>query len=114
MSSNIEITLKCIHCKRDFIAKTTKTRYCSKRCNATHYKRLQMDEKIIAARDRSRIPKEDRTWLSIPETAFALGVSERTIFRLMRKVKLIPIRIGRRVIIPKSEIIKFSKYVNQH
>lgn len=106
MSSNIEITLKCIHCKRGFIAKTTKTRYCSKRCNSTHYKQLKRDEKVIAVKSKNSMPKEERAWLSIPETAFMLGVCERTVFRLIVKNKIKPIRIGRRVIIPKIEITK--------
>lgn len=106
MSSNIQITRKCINCKKNFIAKKTTTRYCSHHCNQIHYKKQQTKDKIATASRNISIPKNDRTWLTIPESASMLGISERTIFRLIAKNEIQPLKIGRRVIIPKTEIIK--------
>lgn len=38
MSSNIEVVRICEYCKNDFIAKTTRTRYCSHLYNSRDYK----------------------------------------------------------------------------
>ena len=46
MSSNIEIERICQHCNKDFIAKTTVTRYCSDDCAKRAYKARKRAEKI--------------------------------------------------------------------
>lgn len=38
MHSKIRLTKTCDNCGNEFTAKTTKTRYCSHRCNKQHYK----------------------------------------------------------------------------
>ncbi len=106
MSSNIQITKKCIYCKEKFIAKKVTTKYCSHRCNQIHYKKKQVKRKIEASKRKITIPQEERFWLSIPEAAALFNISERTLFRMMNKNEIMPLRIGRRVIIPKSELLK--------
>lgn len=46
MSSNIQVERICLYCNSKFIARTTKTKYCSHRCNSRHYKQLAKEEKI--------------------------------------------------------------------
>lgn len=46
MSSNIEVTRICEHCKKQFTAKTTRTRYCSPICNSRGYKSLERKGKV--------------------------------------------------------------------
>jgi endogenous inhibitor of DNA gyrase (YacG/DUF329 family) len=38
MSSNIQVQRICQHCGKEFTARTTKTLYCSHRCNSADYK----------------------------------------------------------------------------
>ncbi len=46
MSSKIEVIRICEHCKNQFTAKTTRTRYCSPICNSRGYKALVRKGKV--------------------------------------------------------------------
>ncbi|RTZ03525.1 hypothetical protein EKM02_01445 [Flavobacterium sp. RSP49] len=46
MSSNIEVIRICEHCKKQFTARTTRTRYCSHICNSRGYKSLVRKGKV--------------------------------------------------------------------
>lgn len=46
MSSNISVTRICEACGEEFIAKTTKTRFCSPSCNKRYYKAQQRSLKV--------------------------------------------------------------------
>jgi len=47
---------------------------------------------------------DNRISLSISETAYALGISPRTVERLVAKGEIKSKRVGRRVLIPRSDI----------
>ena len=47
---------------------------------------------------------ENRVAFSVSEAAFLLGVSNRTVERLVRKGELRIRRVGRRILIPKDEL----------
>ncbi len=106
MSSNMEIHKKCMYCGKGFIAKKTTTRYCSHRCNQLHYKKVKRNEKIHLAQGKREITGGDKFLLTIPQAAALAGISERTVFRLIEKNIIEPLRFGRRVVIPKTELIK--------
>lgn len=111
MSSNIRVNKICEHCKKEFIAKTTRTRYCCHRCNQRHYKQLQRELKIKNAPRKSNAPTKTiqkiltaKDFLNIREAATLLGVSERTFYRLL-KDGIVPYRkLGNRTIIKRSAI----------
>jgi len=50
-----------------------------------------------------------RQMYSVKEIAIMLGLSERTIFRLMKAGKIRAVRIGGQWRIPKSEVEKYTK-----
>lgn len=113
MSSNIQIRKTCEYCQQEFIAKTTKTRYCSHRCNQRHYKQLKREEKIQTAEQKEANPPEDaatfetiaaKKYLSIKEAALLLGVSERTFYRLMKDGTVKSHKLGGRTIIRQTDI----------
>lgn len=116
MSSNLEIIKKCQFCDSEFIAKTLVTRYCSHKCNSRHYKKKERDKKINAATSdkvasqNSKIiynPEiNSKDFLSIKETSSLLGISERTIFRLVKSGVLISNKVGGRRILKRSDINK--------
>jgi excisionase family DNA binding protein len=120
MSSNINIERKCIYCGNIFNAKTYVTKYCSHTCNRRHYKQIKKS-------DRTQNPQSLPThaiigavlaplvneYLSISETATALRLSDRSIFRMLNKKVIQPIKVGRRVLIPKQQLNKMLEYENK-
>ncbi len=42
--------------------------------------------------------------ITVPQTAALLGVSEPTIWRMLRRSEIRAIRIGRRTLVPRTEI----------
>jgi excisionase family DNA binding protein len=120
MSSNINIERKCIYCGNLFNAKTYVTKYCSHTCNRRHYKELKKNERV--QNDQS-LPTQAivgavlaplvNEYLSISETATVLRLSDRSIFRMLNKKVIQPIKIGRRVLINKKEITKMLEYENR-
>ena len=53
MKTNIRVKKKCEYCKEEFVAKTTKTRYCCHRCNQKGYK-LNLKTNKIATTEKAR------------------------------------------------------------
>src|SRR5690606_40130255 len=113
MSSKIEILKKCIYCQQEYIAKTLVTKYCSHRCNQRHYKEVKRQEKmqqykIVVPIKEERNCSED--FLTITKSAAFLGVSDRTIFRLIARGIIKAVRKGKKVQIPKNELFKITVY----
>lgn len=87
MSSNIRIKKRCEFCKEVFIAKTTKTRYCSLICNKKDYKKKDREKKIAAVPDpeiNDIININNKDFLTVKETAEILNMSKRTVYRLLQ------------------------------
>lgn len=113
MSSNIEVKRVCVHCKTVFIAKTTVTKYCSSVCSKRAYKGRKRQEKIKASIQETNYiinqPLEElkaRAFLSVSDTSKLLGVSRRTIYRMIERKELPIAKVGTRTIIRRSDIEK--------
>lgn len=111
MSSRIEVQRICEHCNKEFTARTTKTKYCSHLCNSAAYKakirKGKIDTSNNAVRQLRVKPIEElnaREFLSIQEVSLLLGISKRTIYRMMNSTELKSIRLGTRTIIKRSEL----------
>ena len=117
MSSKIEIQRICEYCGNDFTARTTKTRYCSHTCNGRAYHAGMKSLKVERSnKETQRIiskPFEElktKPFLSIAEVGKLLGISRRTIYRMMDRKELNAGKAGKRTIIQRSDIDKlFSK-----
>ena len=118
MSSNIRIKKTCEYCDKEFVARTTRTRYCSHNCNRKHYKQLKREEKIITAEEKEVTRKVDtsvyevisvKEFLSIKEASTLIGVSERTFYRLMKDGLVKSYKLGGRTIIKRSDINNLFK-----
>lgn len=117
MSSNIQIEKVCEYCRKIFIAKTTKTRYCSLKCNSRHYKAIQREAKLqanllttkkeVAEFDPS-ITKKD--FMSIDEAALLLGVSRRTFYRIIDRGEIAIKKLGRRTIVRRSDLDTYFEF----
>jgi len=77
MSSNIEIQRICEYCNKEFTARTTKTKYCSHKCNQRHYKAKE--------------------FLTIIEVATLLNCSTKTIYRHIDKGNIKAVNLGQRL-----------------
>jgi excisionase family DNA binding protein len=113
MSSNIEIQRICGYCGNEFTARTTTTRYCSHKCNSRDYKAKVKANKIDKSNTETRQaivkPIEElksKPFLSIAETGKLLGISRRTIYRMMQRNELRAGKAGKRRIIQRTEIDK--------
>jgi excisionase family DNA binding protein len=116
MSSNIQVQKICQHCGKEFIARTTTTLYCSHKCNSAAYKAKIRAEKIEMSNKETHLKKakpiEDlklKEFLTITETCTILSVSRWTIWRAIKNNELKGGRIGRRVLIKRSDLDKLFK-----
>ena len=114
MSSSIIVQRVCEYCSNIFQAKTTHTRYCSRQCNCRHYKVLAREKKIQTSNNEVSkvlsLPFEilnAKPFLSVPEVSKLLGVSSRTIYRLIKTKEIVIKKIGRRTIIARDEIKRY-------
>ena len=57
MSSNIEIKRVCEYCGNEFTARTTKTKYCSHKCNSRDYKKKIKEKKIQVSNKETSIKR---------------------------------------------------------
>jgi excisionase family DNA binding protein len=131
MSSNIKIPKFCQFCGQAFVAQTTTTRYCSKTCNSRHYKQKKREEKVQAALQQemntpsqteqlqtlqtlpvkagNHVNLRDKEFLSVQQAADLVGASRWTIQRMIKREQIKVGKLGRRTIIPRTEIDNLFK-----
>ena len=117
MSTNIQVQRICQHCGKEFTARTTVTRFCSNACSSKAYKANVKTLKVeLSNRETQRVvskPIEElkaKPFLSIWEAGKLLGVSRRTIYRMLDRGELNSGKAGTRTIIKRSDIDNiFSK-----
>src|SRR5260221_5475943 len=116
MSSNIRIQRICQQCRKEFEAKTTTTKFCSHKCasraNKANVKALKIE---LSNKETRRIKNKAidelraKDFLSISETCQLLGISRLTIWRAINTNKINSAKIGKRVIIRRSEVDNLFK-----
>lgn len=85
--SYLSIKRKCIVCNGEFIAKSSKGIYCSKKCFKRNHRRLLKENSVFIPKVKPIITKEylqSKKYLSVKESVVFFGVSEVT---LRRKIK---------------------------
>lgn len=113
MSSNIKVKRICQHCSKEFIARTTVTKYCSHKCSQRAYKARKRAEKVKQANtETKRIIQQPieqlkaKEFLNINEVCQLVGISRRTVYRLIEQGDLKKIKVGSRTIIKRSVLNK--------
>ena len=113
MSSNIRINRICQQCRREFIARTTVTKYCSDKCSKAAYKARKRAEKLKQSNAETtrikQLPIEQlkaKEFLSINEVCQLVGISRRTVYRLIEQGDLKKIKVGSRTIIKRAALNK--------
>jgi len=127
MSSNIRINKVCQHCNKVFIAKTTVTKFCSDQCAKSNYKKRQKDARVEVSQadterqlsegkqqNRSAFADSSAEMVGIGGLSAVTGLSERTIFRLIKDPMFPRVKIGKRLLFKKDAVINYltSKYGN--
>jgi excisionase family DNA binding protein len=111
MSSNIRLKRICQFCNAEFIAKTTVTKYCGDNCAKRAYKKRKREEKIETSNKETinviqapLVELQAKEYLSIKDISVMLNISRTTIWRLIKNKQLKSAKLGRRVIIRKSDL----------
>lgn len=114
MSSNIEVTRICEHCKKRFTAKTTRTRYCSHTCNSRSYKEQVRSGKVKKSnQETARLINTDieeikpLEFLKITQASLLFGISRSTIYRLVNKGQLDVGKFGKRTVLRRCDLESF-------
>lgn len=114
MSSNIEVARICEYCKKQFTAKTTRTRYCSHICNSRGYKLLVRQGKVeksnketlqLLNTDLEKIKPLE--FLKITQASLLFGISRSTIYRLVNNGYLDIGKFGKRTVIRRCDLESF-------
>jgi len=114
MSSNIKVNRICEYCKKNFIAKTTRTRYCSHLCNSRDYKLRLKNIKInvsnIDTKKTIEKPYKDisvKEFLTVREVAILINCSKKNVYKLINSGKLKATNILiKKTIVKRKEIDK--------
>lgn len=117
MSSNIKVQRICQHCGNEFTARTTVTQYCSDNCAKRAYKVRQRKAKVEESNKETHKvivrPIEElkaKEFLSIPDACKLLGISRRTIYRMLERGEMKAGKAGKRTIIQRSQIDRLFSY----
>lgn len=118
MTTYIRVTKICQFCGQEFTAKTLNTKYCSHQCNSRHYKARAREGKLANYAEQAKAAAEEakttvpelslneKEYFSIADAALFVGVSKRTMERLISSNQIQVTRLNRRVIISKKNLSK--------
>ncbi|HTS45110.1 MAG TPA: helix-turn-helix domain-containing protein [Puia sp.] len=123
MSSNIRLKRICEFCGNVYVAKTSKTRFCSHDCNQKAYKQNQKQSKIDVSNEKTKKiltgQKEqdfkstikntaiDREIITVDELSAFTCLSRRTLYKLMEDKNFPKLKIGKRVLFIKKDIMEY-------
>lgn len=104
MSTKIEVQRICEYCGKQFLAKTTVTKYCSHRCNQRDYKAKHRKNKIqksnketVEAINRPIERIKAKEFLTVGDVSKLLDCSKRTVYYLIENGKLNAVNLGERM-----------------
>ncbi len=107
MSSNIKVERICEWCGKKFIAQTTVTRFCSKRCAEHSYKERLRQKKLAVSNQetaQTNFKRRDKDYLTPTQAADLLGIGRMSIYRYIRNGKIKVVRFERKTLISKADI----------
>ena len=107
MSSNIKVERICEWCGNKFIAQTTVTRFCCKRCAEHSYKeRLRQKKMAVSNKEtvQTNLKWRDKDYLTPTQAAELLGIGRMSIYRYIRSGKIKVVRFSRKTLISKADL----------
>ena len=128
MSSNTRLKKTCVSCGQLFIAKTAVTKCCSDACAKALYEKRLRDQKLAAAQTANKDDiasvvvnatamadkKEEKELIDITALSALTGLSERTLFLLIKDPLFPKFKIGKRLLFKKEKVMIYltHKYSN--
>lgn len=115
MSSNIKVERICEWCGKKFIAQTTVTRFCSKRCAEHSYKERLRQKKLAVSNQetaQTNFKRRDKDYLTPTQAAELLGIGRVSIYRYIRNGKIKVVRFARKTLISKADIQAMFDYLS--
>jgi excisionase family DNA binding protein len=119
MSSNIQIQRICQFCSKEFLARTTVTKYCGDVCAKKAYKARIKSFKIENSNTQTfqikNLPNDRmieigaKEYLNIEESCVLLSVSRWTLWRMIKDGRMTATKLGRLIRIKRSAIDDFFK-----
>lgn len=114
MSSNIQVRRICQHCEKEFIARTTVTKFCSHKCSRSAYKVRKRAEKIkqsesqtLKAKQKSIEQLQVKDFLTVSEVSKLLNCSSKSVYRYIKSGTISAVNLGQRLTrIKRSELDK--------
>ncbi len=114
MSSNIRLQRICELCDKEFIARTTVTKYCSDTCSKRAYKLRKRAEKVEASQARTRKTKTEtqedlkvREFLTVTQVSKLIGCSRQNVYKLINSGKLEATNLlEKKTIVKRSDLDK--------
>lgn len=95
MSTGFKVIRICDYCKKEFTAYTTKTKYCSKKCNGNHYKAKKRKQKIYVSQNETLNKKNEdleliknMEFLTVKQTSILLNCSRQNIYKMINAGKI--------------------------
>jgi predicted DNA-binding transcriptional regulator AlpA/endogenous inhibitor of DNA gyrase (YacG/DUF329 family) len=121
MSSEMRLKKLCEYCGSPFIAKQHRTRFCSHRCNQLDYKRKQRDlliadtnastmEIIHQKKPPTALQSIQKVLINIKELSVVCGISERTLFRLIKAEDFPKMKVGKRLLFDKDLVLQYFNH----
>src|SRR5574344_49496 len=107
-AAKFEIERNCRICGKTFMAKTIESWYCSHKCSNIAYKHRKAEEVRQKKLDEiaRKIPNV-KEYIKIPEAYALFGISRESLYRLIRKGKILSANIGgMQILVSKSELMK--------
>jgi excisionase family DNA binding protein len=109
MSSNIHIKRICQHCGKEFIARTTVTKYCGDDCSKRAYKARVKHDKIKASNEETiaieslpLVAVNEKEYLTVANVALLLSSSARAVYDMINSGRLKAKNLSKR----KTRILK--------
>lgn len=120
MSSNFEVQRICEYCGKEFTAKTTKTKYCSHKCNSADYKAKKRYGKIEKSNTETNKIKNQsietikaKEFLTVREVSKLLNCSVRSAYYYINSGTIKAVNLGQRMTrIKRCEIDKLFIQTN--
>lgn len=99
---------------------TIKTKFCSLACGSKNYKRMSSERKKQVMEQAASRHGSDSEHLGkleffrIDEASIFMGISKRTLYRVIAKGELVITKIGAKTVIKRSDINKFIDSLHDH
>ena len=114
MSSNIKVKRICTYCSSEFVAQTTSTKYCSKKCNSAHYKSKVRAKKVgrsdVETKQKKYNPIQDiqeKEFLTVTQVSKLINCSRQNVYKLINTGKLKATNIlEKKTLVKRSDVDK--------